>query len=79
MKKINNALSWFIRDGSLAARLARTLLEVIFSFFVGNAGDIFGLFNLSPSAKGLLTAFTIMVTTALLGFINDNKKPDVST
>ena len=76
MEKLNKAIEWFIRDGSLAARLARTVLEVIFSFFVGNAGDIFGLFNLSPTAKGLLTAFTIMLTTALLGFINDNKKAD---
>ena len=71
---MSKAIEWFIRDGSLAARLARTIIEVIFSFFVGNAGDIFGLFNLSPSAKTLLTGFTIMLTTALLGFINDNKR-----
>lgn len=60
----------------MAARLVRTIVEVLFSFFVGNAGDIFGLFNLDSTAKGILTAFTIMLTTALLGFINDNKKPE---
>ena len=73
---MNKAVEWFIRDGSLAARLARTLAEVVFSFFVGNAGDIFGLFHLDPTVKGMITSFTILLTTALLGFINDNKIPD---
>ena len=74
MKKLNKAIEWFILDDSVAGKLARTLFEVIFGFFVGNAGDIFGLFNLSPTAKGLLTSFVIVVSTALLGFINDNRK-----
>lgn len=79
MNKFNKAIEWFLCDNSVAGKLVRTLFEVIFGFFVGNAGDIFGLFNLSPSAKGLLTSFSIVLATALLGFINDNKKPNIST
>lgn len=73
MNKFERAIEWFLRDNSVAGKLVRTLFEVIFGFFVGNAGDIFGLFNLSPNAKGLLTSFSIVVVTALLGFVNDNK------
>ena len=73
MNKFERAIEWFLRDNSVAGKLVRTLFEIVFGFFVGNAGDIFGLFNLSPGAKGLLTSFTIMISTALLGFINDNK------
>jgi len=73
---VTKAVDWFIKDGSLAARLVRTLVEVAISYFVAHAGDIFGLFAIPAEVKNLIIGFLVMVFTALLGFINDHKNPD---
>lgn len=66
--------NWFLTSGEASARLVRTLVEVMLSWLLANIGDITGLFNLPATPKALLiSAFTIIIT-AVIGFINDNKK-----
>ena len=69
-------IDWFLHSGTSAARLARTLVEVSLSFLLANIGDIFGLFTISPTVKGLIISFGTLILTAIIGFINDNKTPE---
>ena len=67
-------MDWFLHSGTAAARLARTLVEVLLSWLIANMGDIFGLFSLEPTVKALLISGLTVVITAILGFINDTRQ-----
>ena len=47
-------MEWFLHSGTAAARLVRTLVEVVLSWLVASLGDIFGLFSLDPTVKALI-------------------------
>lgn len=66
-------MEWFLHDGGTAARLARTLVEVVLAWVIANIGDIFNLFEIDGSIKALVVSAFTVVFTALLGFISDNK------
>ena len=66
-------MNWFLHSGTAAARLARTLVEVILSWLIANLGDIFGFFSLDPTVKALIISGLTVLITAILGFINDNR------
>jgi VIT1/CCC1 family predicted Fe2+/Mn2+ transporter len=66
-------MDWFLHSGTAAARLARTLVEVLLSWLIANLGDIFGLFVIDPTVKALVISALTMLFTAVLGFINDNR------
>lgn len=66
-------MEWFLHSGTAAARLVRTLVEVVLSWLVASLGDIFGLFSLDPTVKALIISGLTVVITAILGFINDNR------
>lgn len=66
-------MDWFLHSGTAAARLARTLVEVLLSWLIANLGDIFGLFVIDPTVKALVISALTMLFTAILGFINDNR------
>lgn len=67
-------MDWFLHSGTAAARLARTLVEVLLSWLIANMGDIFGLFSLEPTVKALLISGLTVIFTAILGFINDTRQ-----
>jgi len=69
-------MDWFLHSGTAAARLARTLVEVILSWLIANLGDIFGFFSLDPTVKALIISALTVLITAILGFINDNREKD---
>ena len=69
-------MNWFLHSGTAAARLARTMVEVLLSWLIANLGDIFGLFSLEPTVKALLISGLTVLITAILGFINDNRSVD---
>ena len=66
-------MEWFLHSGTAAARLARTLVEVLLSWLIANLGDIFGFFELDPTVKALIISGLTVLITAILGFINDNR------
>ena len=66
-------MDWFLHSGTAAARLVRTLVEVLLSWLIANLGDIFGLFSIEPTIKALLISGLTVLITAILGFINDNR------
>jgi len=66
-------MDWFLHSGTAAARLARTLVEVLLSWLIANLGDIFGFFELDPTVKALIISGLTVLITAILGFINDNR------
>ena len=66
-------MEWFLHSGTAAARLARTLVEVLLSWLIANLGDIFGFFSLDPTVKALIISGLTVLITAILGFINDNR------
>lgn len=66
-------MDWFLHSGTAAARLARTLVEVVLSWLIANIGDILGLFSLDPTIKALLISGLTVVFTAIIGFINDTR------
>lgn len=72
-------MEWFLHSGTAAARLARTLVEVVLSWLIANLGDIFGFFSLEPTVKALLISALTVLITAVLGFINDNRRKDEDT
>lgn len=67
-------MDWFLHSGTAAARLVRTLVEVILSWLIANMGDIFGLFSLDPTVKALLISGLTVIITAIIGFINDTRQ-----
>lgn len=67
-------MEWFLHSSTVGGRLARTLAEVVLSWLIANLGDIFNLFSLEPTAKTLLISGLTVGITAILGFINDNRK-----
>lgn len=69
-------MNWFLHSGTAAARLARTLVEVLLSWLIANTGDIFNLFTLEPTVKALIISGLTVVFTAILGFINDNRSAE---
>lgn len=69
-------MEWFLHSGTAAARLARTLVEVLLSWLIANLGDIFGFFSLEPTVKALIISGLTVVITAILGFINDSRQID---
>lgn len=70
-------MEWFLHSGKTSARLVRTLVEVVLSWLIANIGDIFNLFKLDSSVKTLVVSAFIMIFTAILGFISDNKEKEV--
>ena len=70
-------MEWFLHSGKTSARLVRTLVEVVLSWLIANIGDIFNLFKLDSSVKTLVVSAFIMILTAILGFISDNKEKEV--
>ena len=69
-------MDWFLHSGTTAARLARTLVEVLLSWLIANLGDIFGLFSIDPTVKALVISALTMLFTACLGFINENRSKE---
>lgn len=67
-------MDWFLHSGTAAARLVRTLVEVVLSWLIANMGDIFGLFSLDPTVKALLISGLTVIITAIIGFINDTRQ-----
>lgn len=67
-------MDWFLHSGTAAARLVRTLVEVILSWLIANMGDIFGLFSLDPTVKALMISGLTVIITAIIGFINDTRQ-----
>jgi len=66
-------MNWFLHSGTAAARLVRTLVEVVLSWLIANLGDIFNLFTLDPTVKALIISGLTVVITAILGFVNDTR------
>lgn len=66
-------MDWFLHSGTAAARLVRTLVEVMLSWLIANLGDIFNLFTLDPTVKALIITGMTVIITAILGFINDSR------
>lgn len=66
-------MDWFLHSGTAAARLVRTLVEVMLSWLIANLGDIFNLFTLDPTVKALIISGLTVIITAILGFINDSR------
>lgn len=66
-------MEWFLHSGTAAARLVRTLVEVVLSWLIANLGDIFNLFTLDPTVKALIISGLTVVITAILGFVNDTR------
>lgn len=66
-------MNWFLHSGTAAARLVRTLVEVMLSWLIANLGDIFNLFTLDPTVKALIISGLTVLITAILGFINDTR------
>lgn len=66
-------MDWFLHSGTAAARLVRTLVEVMLSWLIANLGDIFNLFTLDPTVKALIISGMTVIITAILGFINDSR------
>lgn len=66
-------MDWFLHSGTAAARLVRTLVEVMLSWLIANLGDIFNLFTLDPTVKALVISGLTVLITAILGFINDTR------
>lgn len=66
-------MDWFLHSGTAAARLVRTLVEVMLSWLIANLGDIFNLFTLDPTVKALIISGLTVLITAILGFINDTR------
>lgn len=66
-------MNWFLHSGTAAARLVRTLVEVVLSWLIANLGDIFNLFTLEPTVKALIISGLTVVITAILGFVNDTR------
>lgn len=66
-------MDWFLHSGTAAARLVRTLVEVVLSWLIANLGDIFNLFTLDPTVKALIISGLTVVITAILGFVNDTR------
>lgn len=69
-------MEWFLHDGGTAARLARTLVEVVLAWVIANIGDILNLFVIDGSIKALIISGLTVLFTALLGFISDNAKKE---
>lgn len=67
-------MEWFLHSGTAAARLVRTLVEVMLSWIIANIGDILGLFTLDPTIKALLISGLTVLITAIIGFINDTRQ-----
>lgn len=67
-------MDWFLHSGTAAARLVRTLVEVVLSWLIANMGDIFGLFSLDPTVKALMISGLTVIITAIIGFINDTRQ-----
>lgn len=67
-------MDWFLHSGTAAARLVRTLVEVVLSWLIANMGDIFGLFSLDPTVKALLISGLTVIITAIIGFVNDTRQ-----
>lgn len=66
-------MDWFLHSGTAAARLVRTLVEVMLSWLIANLGDIFNLFTLDPTVKALIISGMTVIITAILGFINGSR------
>jgi hypothetical protein len=67
-------MEWFLHAGTVGARLARTLVEVLLSWIIANVGDIFNLFEIDGTVKTLVVSALTVLFTALLGFLSDNKR-----
>lgn len=69
-------MKWFLYGKSEGAILVRTLVEVLLGWLGANIGEIFNLFQLDSSVKGLIMGAVTVVITAVLSFIRQNAKEE---
>lgn len=75
--RIEKLVNTFLTDGSMKWRLIRTLTEALLSWLEEYMTSLIAWMNVPEQMRPAIFSLFMMLNTAAIGFINDNKAKEV--